>query len=141
QDNLSISKKNVLRGLHYQLKHPQGKLVSVILGKVFDVVVDIRRGSPYFGQWLGFELSDENYRQVFVPPGYAHGFYALSEKVIFHYQCSEYYHPEDECAVLWSDPDLAITWPEKEEPLISAKDKAALCLKDIPLHKLPEYQP
>ena len=141
QDNLSVSKKNVLRGLHYQLKHPQGKLVSVVYGKVFDVVVDIRKGSPYFGQWLGFELSDENYRQVFVPPGYAHGYVSLSDKVVFHYQCTDYYHPEDEHAVLWSDSDLAIVWSHEGSPLISPKDRAALPLKDIPSLMLPEYQP
>ncbi len=141
QDNLSVSVQNVVRGLHYQLENPQGKLVTVLHGKAFDVVVDIRLGSPYFGQWLGFELSDENPRQIFVPRGYAHGYCALSEKVVFHYQCTDYYHPEDEYSVLWSDPGLAIAWPQFGQALVSAKDNAAPRLEDILPEKLPVYQP
>ena len=141
QDNLSVSLKNVVRGLHYQLKNPQGKLVSVLHGKAFDVVVDIRQGSPYFGQWLGFELSDEHYRQLFVPPGYAHGYCALSEQVIFHYQCTDYYTPGDEYAVLWSDPALRIAWPHQGQSVVSSKDAAAPLLKDLPPQNLPVYKP
>ncbi len=139
QDNLSVSCQNVIRGLHYQLKNPQGKLVSVLSGKALDVVVDIRRGSPHFGQWLSFELSEENYRQIYVPPGFAHGYCALSEKVMFHYQCTDYYNPEDEHAVLWSDADLNILWQNPGEALVSAKDGAALPLNKIPSSQLPEY--
>lgn len=143
QDNLSVSVKNVVRGLHYQLKNPQGKLVSVLHGKAFDVVVDIRVGSPSFGQWVGFELDEDCSRQVFVPPGFAHGYCALSDKVIFHYQCTDYYHPEDEYSILWSDPELAIAWPHLglEQPLVSTKDGAAPLLKDVLPQKLPLYQP
>lgn len=141
QDNLSVSVKNVVRGLHYQLNNPQGKLVSVLSGRAFDVVVDIRRGSPHFGKWLGFDLSEENCHQVYVPPGFAHGYCALSDKVIFHYQCTDYYQPGDEYSVLWSDSDLGITWPQHGEALVSPKDGAAPLLKDLPPQKLPVYQP
>jgi dTDP-4-dehydrorhamnose 3,5-epimerase len=141
QDNLSVSIKNVVRGLHYQLNNPQGKLVSVLSGKALDVVVDIRRGSPHFGQWLSFELNDENCRQVYVPPGFAHGYCALSEKVIFHYQCTDYYRPDDEYSILWSDEDLGIAWQQQGEALVSPKDGAAPLLKNIPLEQLPVYQP
>ncbi len=139
QDNLSVSVKNVVRGLHYQLNHPQGKLVSVLSGKALDVVVDIRVGSPHFGQWLGFELSDENHRQIFVPPGFAHGYFAISEKVIFHYQCTDYYHPEDEHSLLWSDPDLGILWPQTGEPIVSEKDSGAPRLAELSPQQLPSY--
>jgi dTDP-4-dehydrorhamnose 3,5-epimerase len=139
QDNLSGSSKNVIRGLHYQLKFPQGKLVSVIQGKVFDVVVDIRRGSPTFGHWESFELSDENHHQLYVPPGFAHGFCSLSEKVIFHYKCTDTYHPEDERGISWSDPDLNIAWPARDDALLSPKDALYLPLSQTPLEHLPEY--
>lgn len=141
QDNVSVSVKNVIRGLHYQLKNPQGKLVSVLSGKALDVVVDIRRGSPQFGKWLSFELSDENCHQVYVPPGFAHGYCALSDKVIFHYQCTDYYCPEDEYSILWSDADLGIDWRAQGERLISPKDAAAPSLNQVPPQQLPHYQP
>ena len=139
QDNHSRSGKGVLRGLHYQLKHPQGKLVRVTHGEVYDVAVDIRQGSPTFGQWHGTILSDENHRQYYVPPGFAHGFLVLSESADFFYKCTDYYYPEDEGAVAWNDPTLAIEWPLTEVSL-SKKDSAAPCLADIPTDQLPEYK-
>jgi len=129
QDNQSLSKHGVLRGLHYQLKHPQDKLVSVLAGKVLDVAVDIRKSSPTFGQWVAIELSAENHRQLFVPKGFAHGFSVLSESAHFYYKCSDYYHPEDELGILWSDPDLGIEW-QIENPELAEKDKRHPRLKD-----------
>lgn len=139
QDNHSRSGKGVLRGLHYQLKHPQGKLVRVTQGEVFDVAVDIRQGSPTFGQWHGTILSDENHRQYYVPPGFAHGFLVLSESADFLYKCTDYYYPEDEGAVAWNDPTLGIEWPLTEVSL-SKKDSAAPCLSDMPATQLPKYK-
>lgn len=130
QDNLSRSSKNVLRGLHYQLQQPQDKLITVIRGCVFDVAVDIRSKSATFGQWFGVILNDENHYQLFVPKGFAHGFCVLSEIVDFHYKCSDYYTPETEQGILWSDPKLAINWP-LQTPIISSKDKNYACLKNI----------
>lgn len=130
QDNLSRSCKNVLRGLHYQIQQPQDKLVTVIHGSVFDVAVDIRTESATFGQWFGIILNDENHFQLFIPKGFAHGFCVLSEIVDFHYKCSDYYNPEAEQGILWSDPSLAIKWPV-HAPLISTKDKKYNCLKKI----------
>ena len=138
QDNLSRSSEGVLRGLHYQLNYPQGKLVSVITGAVFDVSVDIRHGSPTFGQWYGAELSEDNHRQLYVPPGFAHGFCVLSETVDFQYKCTDYYHPEDEVGVLWNDTSIGIEWPVTN-PVLSDKDKILLPLADIPVGKLPQY--
>lgn len=123
QDNHSRSCHGVLRGLHAQRRRPQGKLVRVSRGCVFDVVVDIDPGSPTFGGWVGVELSDENHRQCWVPPGYAHGFLVLSEIADFEYKCTEYYDPADEIGVLWNDPDIGIEWP-LGDPLLSAKDAA-----------------
>lgn len=134
QDNFSRSAKGTLRGLHYQIQHPQAKLVQVLRGKIFDVVVDLRRSSPTFGRWLGFELSDETCRQVFVPPGCAHGFYVLSESVDFTYKCSDVYFPEHERALLWNDPTIGIKWPLTDEPILSAKDRAG-----VPLHQAEVY--
>lgn len=131
QDNLSRSSNNVLRGLHYQIQQPQDKLVTVIRGSVFDVAVDIRTQSATFGQWFGIILNDKNHYQLFVPKGFAHGFCVLSDIVDFHYKCSDYYHPEAEKGILWSDPDLAINWP-LQAPLISPKDKNYACLRNIP---------
>jgi dTDP-4-dehydrorhamnose 3,5-epimerase len=111
QDSHSRSHQNVLRGLHYQLKKPQGKLVRVTSGIVFDVAVDIRRGSPTFAQWVGIELSDENHRQVYIPAGFAHGFCVLSHSADFVYKCTDYYTPDDEYGILWSDPEIGIAWP------------------------------
>ena len=123
QDNQSLSQKGVLRGLHYQIKHPQGKLVRVLKGEAFDVVVDIRPGSKTFGKWHGEYLSEENKRQFYVPEGFAHGFLVLSEEAEFAYKCTEFYHPEDEGGIIWNDKDLNIDWPIKDmEIIISEKD-------------------
>lgn len=124
QDNHSRSAKNVLRGLHYQIQQPQGKLVRVVQGKVFDVVVDLRRSSPTFGQHVGIELSAENKRMFWIPPGFAHGFVVLSETAEFLYKTTDYWAPEFERSLLWSDPALAIAWPLDGAPQLSAKDQA-----------------
>lgn len=129
QDNRSRSTKGILRGLHFQRKYPQGKLVSVSSGSVFDVAVDIRKGSPTFGAWYGAELTEENQHQLWIPPGMAHGFCVCSEVADFSYKCTETYRPEDEGAVRWDDPDVGIVWPI-ENPLLSPKDLAAPLLKD-----------
>lgn len=139
QDNISASNGPVMRGLHYQLKNPQGKLVSVLRGKVLDVVVDIRRGSPQFGQWIAEELSAENNKQIYVPPGFAHGFCVLSDEVIFHYKCTDYYNPQDEYGILWSDADLNIAWPQSTNFTLSGKDSQLPLLKDIPPAELPSF--
>lgn len=135
QDNLSRSSKNVLRGLHYQIKQAQDKLITVIRGSVFDVAVDIRVKSATFGQWFGVILNDENHYQLFIPKGFAHGFCVLSESVDFHYKCSDYYNPETEQGILWSDPNIAIDWP-LQAPLVSPKDKNYPYLKNIPFSLL-----
>ncbi|GDY09487.1 MAG: dTDP-4-dehydrorhamnose 3,5-epimerase [Planctomycetota bacterium] len=134
QDNFSRSAKGALRGLHYQIQHPQGKLVQVLRGKIFDVVVDLRRSSPTFGRWLGFELSDETFQQVFVPPGCAHGFCVLSETADFTYKCTDLYFPEHERTLLWNDPVLGIEWPLTDDPILSNKDRAG-----IPLDRAEVY--
>ncbi len=139
QDNQAYSRKGVLRGLHIQNPYPQGKLVQVLVGEVFDVAVDIRRGSPSFGQWEGVLLSGENKRQFWVPPGLAHGYVVLSEEAIFAYKCSDYYHPECEFSVRWDDPEIGIRWPLAEAPQLSAKDQAAALLRDIPAERLPLF--
>ncbi len=130
QDNHSRSAKGVLRGLHYQLPpHSQGKLVRVVRGAVFDVAVDIRKGSPTFGQWVGMELSEDNHRQFWVPPGFAHGFVVLSETADFLYKTTEYYAPSHERCIAWNDPTLNIRWPDiGMAPLLSAKDQGGLAL-------------
>jgi len=130
QDNHSRSARGVLRGLHYQIKQPQGKLVRCTQGEVFDVAVDIRRDSPTFGQWVGEILSEENKRQLWVPPGLAHGFLVLSESADFLYKTTEYYAPQHERAILWNDPDLAIEWPLSQTPLLAAKDAAAALFRE-----------
>ena len=135
QDNHSRSVKNTLRGLHYQHPYGQGKLVRVIRGCVWDVAVDIRRSSPTFGQWHGMELSEENHTQLWIPPGFAHGFCVLSDTADFLYKCSEYYHPETEHTILWNDPDLGIDW-KTGDPLLSEKDQRGMRLKDV--SDLPE---
>lgn len=124
QDNASRSAQGVLRGLHYQIQHPQGKLVRVIAGKVFDVAVDMRKTSPTFGQWVGEILSAENRAMLWVPPGFAHGFYVLSESADFIYSCTDFYKPEFERTLLWNDPDIAVQWPQDKTPVVSAKDAA-----------------
>jgi len=136
QDNHSRSSRGVLRGLHYQLKNPQGKLVRVVSGEVFDVAVDIRRGSPWFGKWVGAILSEENHRQMYVPPGFAHGFCTLSEHADFLYKCTDLYAPGDEYGIAWDDPEIAIEWPEMDY-LISDKDLANPLLNES--DHLPEY--
>lgn len=123
QDNHSRSAKGVLRGLHYQIQQPQGKLVRVVAGSVFDVAVDLRRSSPTFGQWVGVTLSAENHRQFWVPPGFAHGFVVLSESADFLYKTTDYWAPEHERCLAWNDPQLAIDWPLQGEPVVSAKDR------------------
>jgi len=132
QDNHSRSAKGVLRGLHFQKTKPQGKLVRVVRGCVFDVAVDIRPKSVTFGQWISVELSEQNKKQLWVPPGFAHGFTALSNDTELEYKCTAYYDPEDEDSILWSDPELSIPWPVTK-PILSAKDADASLLKDLQL--------
>lgn len=140
QDNQSRSSRGVLRGLHYQLVQPQGKLVRVSAGAVFDVAVDVRVGSPHFGHWFGAVLDDVSHRQLYVPPGFAHGFLVLSETADFVYKCSDYYHPASEQGILWNDPDIGIVWPLAHlAPLLSAKDLAHVCLRDQPHAQLPSF--
>tara|TARA_Y100000589_G_C27000993_1_gene566731 strand:- start:178 stop:726 length:549 start_codon:yes stop_codon:yes gene_type:complete len=135
QDNHSRSTRGVLRGIHYQINKPQGKLVRVTEGAVFDVAVDIRRESPTFGMWTGVELSSENKRMIWVPPGFGHGFLVLSEHADFQYKCSEFYSPEDDRGIRWDDEDIAIEWPMKPGtmPILSDKDNALPRLKDAEL--------
>lgn len=129
QDNHSRSAKNVLRGLHYQIQQPQGKLVRVVAGEVFDVAVDIRKNSPTFGQWVGVLLSAENNRQMWIPEGFAHGFVVTSEYAEFLYKTTDYWAPEYERSILWSDPAIGIEWPIDGAPILSAKDQASSLLK------------
>jgi dTDP-4-dehydrorhamnose 3,5-epimerase len=135
QDNLSYSQRGTLRGLHYQKPHTQGKLVTVLHGEVYDVVVDLRRDSPTFGRWIGIHLAAESRRQIYVPPGFAHGFCVTSEAALFAYKCTDYYAPQDEATIAWDDPDLAITWPVRE-PILSEKDRRGVRLKDVPRERL-----
>jgi len=132
QDNFSHSSKGILRGLHYQVQQPQGKLVRVVSGEVFDVAVDLRRSSPNFGRWVGELLSAENKHQLWVPPGFGHGFLVLSDTAEFEYKCSDYYAPQHERSIRWDDPDIGIAWPlgRGEQPVLSAKDAAAPFFKD-----------
>lgn len=138
QANLSRSARGVLRGLHYQLPTPQGKLVSVLEGEVYDVAVDIRRGSPRFGEWAAAVLSADNRRQFWIPPGFAHGFVVTSESALFHYFCSAPYDGPADRGIAWDDPDLAIDWPIRA-PALSAKDQVAPRLRDVDPALLPEY--
>lgn len=131
QDNHSKSKKGILRGLHYQTENTQGKLVRVVSGEVFDVAVDIRSDSPTFGQWVGVYLSAENKRQLWVPEGFAHGFYVTSEEAEFVYKCTDYYNPNSEVAIKWDDEYLGIKWPLSDIPKLSSKDRAAIDFFDI----------
>lgn len=131
QDNHSKSKKGILRGLHYQTENTQGKLVRVISGEVFDVAVDIRKGSPTFGHWVGEYLSAENKRQLWIPEGFAHGFYVTSEEAEFVYKCTNYYHPESEISIMWNDCSIGIEWPLKYLPILSKKDSMGLSLLDL----------
>ncbi|MBN2060420.1 MAG: dTDP-4-dehydrorhamnose 3,5-epimerase [Deltaproteobacteria bacterium] len=138
QDNHSRSQKDIIRGLHYQLVHPQGKLVYVIKGKILDVAVDIRQGSPTFGRWTGDVLSDQNRQQLYIPEGFAHGFCVLSDMADVIYKCTEVYHPDDEYGILWSDPGINITWPI-QDPILSEKDRRNPPLGDIGREFLPGY--
>jgi len=140
QDNQAFSQRGVLRGLHLQNPHGQGKLVQVISGEVFDVAVDVRRGSPYFGRWVGVSLSGKNRRQFYVPEGFAHGYCVISDEALFSYKCTDNYHPESQFAVRWDDPELGIDWPLTGSPVLSEKDKKAPCLCDLPEEMLPPYQ-
>ena len=130
QENHSRSSRGVLRGLHYQIRQAQGKLVRVILGEVFDVAVDLRRSSPTFGKWTGIQLSAESKKQFWIPPGFGHGFVVLSEVAEFLYLTTDYYAPEHERSIIWNDPDLAIAWPFAGEPLLSDKDRIAPAFRD-----------
>ena len=130
QDNHSRSAQHVLRGLHYQIKQPQGKLVRVVEGEVFDVAVDVRKSSPTFGQWVGEHLSAENKKMLWVPPGFAHGFVVLSEAAQFLYKTTDYYAPDHERCIVWNDPQINISWPITAEPLLSEKDSAGALFKD-----------
>ena len=130
QDNHSRSAKNVLRGLHYQIRQPQGKLVRVVAGSVFDVAVDLRRSSPTFGQWTAAELSAENKRMLWIPPQFAHGFLVTSDHAEFLYKTTDYYSPEHERCIAWSDPQLAIAWPLEGEPILSDKDRKGVAFGD-----------
>lgn len=130
QDNHSKSKKGILRGLHYQTENTQGKLVRVVSGEVFDVAVDIRKNSSTFGKWVGVYLSSENKRQLWIPEGFAHGFYVTSESAEFVYKCTNYYHPASEISISWDDVDIKINWPISTTPVLSEKDKNAISLAD-----------
>jgi dTDP-4-dehydrorhamnose 3,5-epimerase len=138
QDNLSMSRRGALRGLHCQNPNAQGKLVSVFQGEIFDVAVDVRVGSPRFGSWTAEILSEENKRQLYIPPGFAHGFCVLSDTALFHYKCTDYYHPASELTVAWDDPALAIEWPVGD-PVVSEKDATGIRLADFPEERLPRF--
>lgn len=129
QDNHAKSVQNTLRGLHFQVQYPQAKLLRCLKGKVFDVAVDIRQDSPYFGKWVGEELSEENRYQLYIPEGFAHGYYVMSETAEIAYKCSEIYHPQDEQGIRWNDPGIAINWPS-QNPILSEKDKALPMMAD-----------
>lgn len=143
QDNHARSTRGTLRGLHYQLAQPQGKLCRVVQGEVFDVAVDIRPGSPTFGQWTGAVLSDQNKRQIWVPRGFAHGYMVLSESADFLYKCDDFYQPNDQYSVAWDDPQIGITWPlnglTQNDLVLAEKDRSAPLLKDVPLESLPRF--
>ncbi len=138
QDNVSYSLRGAVRALHYQLRYPQGKLVIPLRGEIWDVVVDIRRGSPSFGKWLSVTLKADPCCQLYVPPGFAHGFAVVSETATVLYKCTDFYHPEDECGIIWNDPDLAIPWPTAA-PLLSDKDREYLKLREVLPEQLPVF--
>ena len=133
QDNESFSVRNVLRGLHYQVRQPQGKLINVTAGEIFDVAVDLRRASPTFGKWTATSLSGGTHRMVWIPPGFAHGFLVLSEHALVHYKASDYYAPQHERTLLWNDPALGIAWPLEGEPIVSDKDRRGALLRSADL--------
>jgi dTDP-4-dehydrorhamnose 3,5-epimerase len=138
QDNLSYSMKNTVRGLHFQIRHSQAKLVQAVAGEIFDVAVDLRPGSATFGKWTGSHLSDKNGRQMYIPKGFAHGFCVLSEFALFYYKCSDFYAPDDEGGIIWSDQDIGIKWPV-ENPIISEKDKQYPNLSSLADGQLPSF--
>jgi dTDP-4-dehydrorhamnose 3,5-epimerase len=140
QDNLSFSQRGVLRGLHFQNPDQQGKLIYVLQGEVYDVAVDIRVGSPTFGEWTSVTLSSENKRQLYVPEGFAHGFLVTSSTALFAYKCTAKYNPKAEASVLWNDPEIGIEWPT-DAPVLSEKDRAAPPLGEMPAERLPRYAP
>jgi dTDP-4-dehydrorhamnose 3,5-epimerase len=133
QDNQAFSVRNVLRGLHYQIRHAQGKLISVVAGEIFDVAVDLRRSSPTFGKWVGVTITGSGHRFIWIPPGFAHGYIVLSEHAIVFYKATDFYAPEYERSVLWNDPTLGIRWPLEEEPIVSDKDRRAAILNSAEL--------
>jgi dTDP-4-dehydrorhamnose 3,5-epimerase len=135
QDNVSLSRRGTLRGLHFQNPNAQGKLLQVLLGEVFDVAVDLRRSSRTFRRWHGLSLSGENKRQFYVPPGFAHGFYVVSDSALFQYKCTELYSPKDELTLKWDDPEIGISWPDLQ-PLLSEKDKKGLPWRQLPADRL-----
>ena len=139
QDNISFSRKGTLRGLHFQYPRAQSKLVYVLQGEVFDVAVDIRVGSPTFGEWAGFELTADNKRQLYIPEGFAHGFYVLSETALFAYKCTDFYNPQTEGGIIWDDPDIGVEWPDGT-PILSEKDRNYSKLKALPKNRLPKYE-
>lgn len=138
QDNVSLSGRNVIRGLHFQHPHGQAKLISVLEGAIWDVSVDVRLGSPTFGRWFGVELSADEGVQVFIPSGFAHGLAVLSDRALVSYKCADYYTPAAERTLLWDDPELGIEWPV-EQPVLSEKDRGGVLLRDIPEHELPRF--
>lgn len=138
QDNISFSRKGILRGLHFQYPQAQGKLVQVLSGEVVDVAVDVRVGSPTFGQWVSERLSEANHRQMDIPPGFAHGYCVTSEAALFSYKCTDFYNPATEIGIIWNDPELNIDWPITE-PILSPKDASYPRLKDLPRENLPHY--
>lgn len=138
QDNHSHSQRRTLRGLHYQLEHAQGKLIYAVTGEIFDVAVDIRKGSPSFGQWVGVHLSAENKRQIYVPEGFAHGFCVLSDTADIYYKCTDIYSPKDEGGILWADPEIDIDWPVNN-PILSEKDSKYPKLSEVAENRLPVY--
>ncbi|MCG6155634.1 dTDP-4-dehydrorhamnose 3,5-epimerase [Rubinisphaera margarita] len=137
QDNYSRSRQGTLRGLHYQLSQPQGKLVQVVQGSVYDVAVDLRKWSPTFGQWFAAELTEDNHRQLYMPPGFAHGFYVQSETADFFYKCTEIYNPVDERVLLWDDSDLKIDWPLQRAPILSEKDRGGTSFSQADIYESP----
>ena len=139
QDNAAYSQRRVLRGLHAQHPHDQGKLIQVLRGEIYDVAVDIRRGSPTFGRWVGMPLSGDRQQQVWIPPGFAHGYCVLSAEALFTYKCTDLYHPEAQFSVRWDDPAIAIDWPLEVSPILADKDRDAPLLREIPADRLPPY--
>ena len=140
QDNQAFSRRGALRGLHIQHPFGQGKLVQAIQGEVFDVAVDVRRGSPHFGRWVGAVLSGENRHQLWVPAGFLHGYLVTSAEALFAYKVTEFYHPETECSVRWDDPDIGIDWPVGITPILSDKDAGAPLLRELPVERLPAFR-